>query len=182
MIATLVLALGTLGIFAVSWRSLRYPWSHGFFRFFAAEAVLGLVVLNTRYWFAHPGTPHQILSWLLLAVSAFLAIHGFYLLRRLGQAAPPAPGSPLYGFENTALLVTTGAYRYIRHPMYAAGLFLSWGAAVKDLSLPALGLALVATASFGATAKAEEAENLARFGAAYRHYMGHTRLFIPFVL
>jgi len=41
---------------------------------------------------------------------------------------------------------------------------------------------VVASASLLATAKAEEAENISRFGPAYRDYMARSRLFIPFVL
>jgi len=32
-----------------------------------------------------------------------------------------------------------------------------------------------------ATAKAEEVENVAYFGAAYRSHLQHTKMFIPFV-
>jgi len=182
MITALVLASGTLFLVAVSWRSLPHPRSHGFFRFFAFEAVLCLVVRNAPHWFDRLGAPRQLLASLLLTASFFLAIHGFYLLRRVGQPTPPSPGSPSLGLENTAFLVTVGAYRYIRHPLYAAVLLLAWGAALKGISLLTLGLALIATGALVLTAKTEEAENLVRFGAAYRAYMERTRLFIPFLL
>lgn len=53
---------GTVFFVAVSWRSLRHPASHGFFRFFAFEAILCLVVLNARVWFRRPFAPLQLLS------------------------------------------------------------------------------------------------------------------------
>ena len=166
---------------AVSWRSLRNPRSHGFPRFFAFEAVLCLVVWNAPHWFSRPAAPAQILSWILLTVSLVLAIHGFRLLRLVGRPAPPAPGSPIHHIENTTTLVTVGAYRYIRHPLYASVLFGTWGVVLKAPSPPSLALGLVASACLVATARAEEAENLIRFGDAYRQYMARTRRFIPFV-
>lgn len=185
MPSTLSLALlliGTLLLVGISWRSLRWPQSHGFFRFFAFESILCIIVLNAPFWFQRPFAPMQLLSWALLFVSLGLVVHGFHLLRHLGQPSEPEPGSPVFRVENTTVLVTTGAYRFIRHPLYASLLYLAWGAAFKSLTAVTLLLALVATVSLVATAKAEEVENLARFGDAYRDYMAHTRLFIPFVL
>jgi protein-S-isoprenylcysteine O-methyltransferase Ste14 len=182
VIAIVVVTLSTAFLVGVSWRSLRRPRSHGFFRFVAFEAILCLVVLNAPHWFDRAGTPRQVVSWLLLTASFFLAVHSFYVLRRLGEPAPPSPGSPLFRFENTAVLISVGPYRYIRHPLYAAGMLLAWGAALKTLSLLAVGLAVIATGFLLATAKAEEVENLVRFGTQYRQYMVRTRLFIPFVL
>ncbi len=180
-VSAAVLVLGTLVLVALSRRSFVRPRSHGFFRFFAFEAILWLVVLNAPAWFHHPAAPNQLASWALLGTSLLLAVHGFHLLRHLGRPAVLAPGSALYRFENTAELVTSGAYRYIRHPLYASALFATFGALLKDLSLPAAALGLMATVSLVATAKAEETENVLRFGDAYREYMARTWLFVPFV-
>lgn len=178
-----VLLAGTILLVAVSWRALRQPRSHGFFRFFAFEAILGLVVLNSPVWFHGPFEPVQLLSWALLVASLFLVAHGFSLLRRLGRPSTPDPGSPVFRVENTASLVTSGAYRFIRHPLYASLLYLAWGAALKSLTPVSLALGLVATVALVATAKVEEAENVRRFGDAYRDYMARTRwLFIPFLV
>jgi len=167
-----------VGIF---WRSLSRPRFHGFFRFFAFEAILGTMVLNVPVWFVRPFAPLQLLSWVLLILSAALAIHGYMMLTRLGRPSRPAPDSPMFQVESTTLLVTRGAYRYIRHPLNASLLCLAWGAAVKQLGTAPLILAVFATVFLFATAKCEEAENLARFGDAYRVYMARTKLFIPFL-
>ena len=42
-------------------------------------------------------------------------------------------------------------------------------------------LGVVAAGLLLATAKAEESEDIIRFGKAYREYMARTRVFIPFV-
>ncbi len=88
----------------------------------------------------------------------------------------------MFEWENTDKLVTTGIFRYIRHPMYSSLLFLAWGALLKSITIGTLILTGVATTALVATAKAEEAENLARFGTEYRNYMRRTRLFVPFLL
>ena len=80
------------------------------------------------------------------------------------------------------MLVTTGIYRYIRHPMYSSLLFLAWGALLKSVTEITLTLAGVATLALIVTAKVEETENLDRFGDEYRDYMRRTRLFVPFLL
>lgn len=174
--------LGAAGALVVSRRSLRHPASHGFARLVAFLAILALVPLNAPGWFAHPWSPRQLLSWALLCGSVYPALQGLLLLRRRGRPSTLDPGSDLLAFENTTSLVTEGIYRRIRHPMYASLLGLAWGVALKSLSLPSVVLALLASAALFATAVAEEAENVARFGAAYREYMAHTKRFVPFIL
>ncbi len=66
--------------------------------------------------------------------------------------------------------------------MYSSLLFLAWGALLKSVSLITLILAGVATLALALTAKAEEAENIARFGEEYRNYMRGTSRFVPFLL
>jgi protein-S-isoprenylcysteine O-methyltransferase Ste14 len=174
--------MGQLVIFAAisiflataSRSALRDPRSHGFYRFFAWEALAGLLVLNAPAWFRDPFSPLQIVSWMMLLISIVLAVHGFWMLIRAGRPV----GSP----ENTTALITSGAYRLIRHPLYSSLLWLGWGAFCKQPSPPSTLLTLVMTAFLVATAKVEEAELLGRFGAAYEEYRRRTRMFIPYVL
>jgi protein-S-isoprenylcysteine O-methyltransferase Ste14 len=175
-------AVGAAVVSALSWRSLRHPTSHGFFRFFAFLAVLGLLAVNITHWFERPWVPAQVASWTLLFASLVPAILGFRILRRRGRPTTPEAGCLLLGFENTSALVTSGIFRFIRHPLYASLICLAWGVALKSVSWLTAGLAVAATGFLVATAKAEEVENLARFGAAYREYMTHTRRFVPFIL
>ncbi len=180
-IAWLLAALAAAGALVVSRRSLLRPASHGFYRLFAFLAILALVALALPRWFERPLSGRQLLSWVLLVGAIHPAIRGLQLLRGRGRPAAPDPGTALLAFENTSILVTDGIYRRIRHPMYASLLALAWGVALKAPGLPALALALAASAALFATARAEEVENLARFGAGYRAYMARTRRFVPFL-
>ena len=100
-------------------------------------------------------------------------ILGVYLLRHAGK--------PTDALEATTQLVKSGIYRFIRHPLYASLLFLGWGIFFKSPSLLEGCLAAVSTAFLYATARADEAECLVKFGEDYAEYMKKTRMFIPYI-
>ncbi len=163
----------------VSRRSLRAPGSHGFYRFFAWEAIALQIIMNLPFWFDNPFSPLQIVSWALLVLSICLATGGFVRLRSAGGAVPARPGDPDFGFENTTQLVTEGVYRRIRHPLYSSLLFLAWGACLKHLSAEGLLASVFASLFLFFTAKIEEEENLRKFGAAYAAYRRTSGMFLP---
>jgi protein-S-isoprenylcysteine O-methyltransferase Ste14 len=176
-----VFLLATVGLVYVSRASLVVPRSHGFYRFFAWEAILALALLNVDAWFRDPFSWHQLLSWLLLIVSAFLVIHGVRLLKQQGKPDAQRDETPLVAFEKTTTLVAVGAYRYIRHPLYSSLLFLAWGIFFKDPAWLGSLLAMTATLFLVATARVEEAEDIRFFGPAYEEYVKQTKMFIPFL-
>lgn len=173
--------LGTGCLAYVSRASLAVLCSHGFYRFLAWEAILGLALLNIEIWFRDPFSWHQLISWLLLITSACLVIVGVRLLKQRGAPDAQRDDVPLVAFEKTTTLVTTGVYRWIRHPLYSSLLFLAWGVFFKAPSWLGGLLAAMATLALVATARVEEAENIHFFGQAYREYMKQTRMFIPFL-
>jgi protein-S-isoprenylcysteine O-methyltransferase Ste14 len=174
--------LGTACLAYLSRASLAAPRSHGFYRFFAWEAILGLALLNIEVWFRDPFSWHQLISWPLLVVSGLLVIVGARLLRQRGKPDAQRDDAHLVAFEKTTALVTTGTYRYIRHPLYSSLLFLAWGVFFKDPAWLGGLLALAATLFLIATARVEEAENLRFFGEEYREYMRRTKMFVPYLL
>lgn len=162
----------------ISRASLRDMRSHGFYRFFAWEAILALLLINIDYWLVDFFSWHQIIAWTLLLISLFMVIQGFSLLRK-GETDETRDDPALLGLEKTAQLVTAGVYRYIRHPLYSSLFFLAWGAFFKHPSWIALALAAVASIALSMTAKIEEAENIKYWGAEYQRYMERTKMFIP---
>ena len=170
----LIFIFGSAVILWFSWRPLRQPGSHGFYRFFAWEAILGLFALNVRDWFVNPLAWYQLISWILLFASLVPIIYGVVLLRTAGK--------PTDALEATTHLVTTGIYHYIRHPLYASLLYLAWGIFFKSPTLLDGLIAAVATAFLYATARADENECLVKFGAEYTGYMRQTKMFVPFVI
>ncbi len=182
MLRTAIFLVASVAIVRLSWRSLRNPRSHGFYRFFAFELLSALVLLNAPLCFRDPLSARQLVSFSLGALSIGLAMEGFRLLRLIGKPAPTAARGANIGFENTTTLVAVGAYRFIRHPLYASLLALAWCAYLKDPSAAAgILLALGASGFLIATAVAEERENLEAFGAPYAAYSARTRRFVPFL-
>lgn len=178
----LAFAAGTALLVWLSRKPLSTPGRHGFYRFFAWEAILGLVVLNHKEWGEQPFSPHQIASWVLMLTSIFLVISAVRLLKGKGQANTERDDTALYEFEKTTQLVTSGIFRTIRHPMYSSLMALAWGAYCQNPSWPGAAIAGFASVCLLLTAKADEAECLAYFGEPYAAYMKTTRRFIPYLI
>ena len=179
LIAFIVLSAGLI---YVSRASLRAPGSHGFYRFFAWEFILALILLNLNVWFRDPFSWHQLISWFLLFVSFVPLGFGVHALTTRGKAVQRREDDAhLLAFEKTSELVTTGIYRYIRHPLYSSLLLLAWGVFLKSLTWPNVLLVLAATLSLILTAKADEVECIRFFGPEYQAYMKRTRMLVPFL-
>ena len=166
----------------ISRGAMTRPRSHGFYRFFAWECILGLIWINLPVWGADPRALPQRVAMVLFMASVWLPVHAFRLLRRDGHPGEARQDEALIGFEKTTTLVTAGAFRYIRHPMYTALICLAWGIFLQQFTWLGLALVLAATVLLFVTALREEQECLAHFGQAYRDYMRRTRRFLPFLL
>lgn len=173
--------LGTGVILWVSWPSLRKPWSRGFYRTFVFESILVMFLLAVDSWFVDPLNLRQIISWILLIVSAVMIVEGVRMFYTRGKISRERRDPTLVGIEKTTELVTTGIYRFIRHPFYSSLLFFAWGIFLKDVSFTAIVLTVMVTVLIIIIAKMEEIENLQYFGDQYRDYMQNTRKFIPFL-
>jgi protein-S-isoprenylcysteine O-methyltransferase Ste14 len=180
-IKLMIFVLATLGIVWVSRSSLRDFRSHGFYRFFAWEFVLALVLLNLDAWFYQPLGWNQIISWIFLSTSIFMVVFGMILLRKIGKPDSNRYDPALIGLEKTTELVTIGVYRYIRHPLYSSLFFLAWGAFFKGPSWVGAIFGAVAAVFLTITARIEEIENIRFFGEGYKTYMKKTRMFVPFL-
>ncbi len=182
MFPWIIFAAASLPIIIISWKSLRHPRSHGFYRFFAWEAILALFLLNVRYWFYKPFSWNQLIAWILLIVCLIPLAFGVHSLRTRGKPTAQRESDPsLLAFEKTTALVTSGIYHYIRHPLYSSLFLLTWGIFFKLPSLLGIALAIIATVFLISTAKADEAECTSFFGAEYTEYMKSTKMFVPYV-
>lgn len=169
------LITGTLLIILFSWSfSIKHKRYHGIPRFFAFESIYLLVLLNINGWFHDPFSLNQIISWILLILSAYSGLAGYFLLKRKGKSSQ--------NFENTTVLVKSGVYSLIRHPLYFSLFLLGTGVMMKDPDPPALILGGINLIAVWFTALTEEKEMIDRFGEPYREYMKETRMFIPFIL
>jgi protein-S-isoprenylcysteine O-methyltransferase Ste14 len=78
-------------------------------------------------------------------------------------------------------LVTSGPYRFVRHPIYS-GLILGMVGTALATNLLGLIIAVVLVAYFYYSASVEEKNLIATFPAAYPAYRTATKMLIPFVL
>ena len=183
IVRILVFLVVTVILAYISRASLSNPRSHGFYRFFAWEFILALLILNIVFWFVEPFSWHQLISWFLLILCIIPLAFGIRSLEEQGKPVQHREGEPqLLAFEKTSVLVTTGIFRYIRHPLYSSLLFLTWGIFFKAPGWLGILLAVMATVFLWITAKIDEAECIRYFGDAYKTYMHRTRMFVPFVI
>jgi protein-S-isoprenylcysteine O-methyltransferase Ste14 len=170
-----VMFAGTVFIVLFSWfLSIKYRRYHGIARFFAFESVFILVLLNLKVWLINPFCLLQIVSWILMTISAYIAVAGYLLLKN--------KGNPDSNFENTSLLVKSGLYGYIRHPLYLSVFLFGTGVMLKDTGSLQVFLGLINMIAVYLTARIEEKEMIMKFGDEYTEYKSETRMFIPFVI
>jgi protein-S-isoprenylcysteine O-methyltransferase Ste14 len=182
LLRLVIFIIASAAIYHISRPSLRSHRPHGFYRFFAWEAVLALVLLNLNIRAYRPSSAHHAMAIVCLILSGLLGVHGFRMLSREGRPDDQRADPTLMRIEKTTVLVTTGAYRHTRHPLYTSFLLLTWGSYLFIPSLQAGLLAMVTTLIVIKAARVEEKENLLYFGTAYKEYVKRTKMFIPFIL
>jgi len=171
----IVLASGTVILVFLSWLiSIRDKRYHGIARFFSFESIFILFLLNWRLWFRDPLSWNQIIAWILLFLSIYPVVAGYLLLKRKGKSEK--------SLENTTILIKSGIYHYIRHPLYCSLLLLGTGIMFKDPGTLQLIAGAVNIIALFFTAKIEEKEMQVRFGDQYVDYMKETKMFIPYIV
>lgn len=183
---TIIFITATLVFAFISRNSLLKPglngYAHGFYRFVAWECMLGLYVLNMHAWYTDFYSPRQLVTGALFFMSLLLVFSALFMLHWSGKRDTKRNEVPMLAFEKTTSLVTSGIYRFIRHPMYTSLLLFCWGLYLKLPSLTGSLLAIGASIALVATSRVEEKENLNYFGDAYREYMKRSKMFLPFIL
>ena len=173
-----------LAFCTITWLSrkpLRQPGSHGFYRFFAWQGILALFAFHHPSWAENSLSSQPLVSAVLMASSIALVISGWLELKRQGRATIDRRDETLFDFEKTTVLVSSGIFRFIRHPMYASLLFLAWGAFWQRPTTPGILVLVFTTISLLLTAHADERECLAYFGDAYTAYRQRTWAFVPWM-
>lgn len=79
--------------------------------------------------------------------------------------------------ETPQKLVVKGLYRWVRHPLYTAGLVFIWLTPTMTINILALVLGLSAYLVIGAYI--EERKLLVEYGEAYQHYRNCTPMLFP---
>jgi protein-S-isoprenylcysteine O-methyltransferase Ste14 len=110
----------------------------------------------------------QLVALALLAVG--LVQTGAWSFLGLRQLVESPEGTP-------PVLVVQGLYRWVRHPLYSAGLLFIWLSPVMSMNLLALNIGLTLYILAGATL--EERKLVQVFGQTYVEYRKHTPMLVP---
>ena len=134
-----------------------------------------LVYLLNPGWMAWSkiGLPDSV-RWLGVGIGVLCVAMIYWLFSSIGNSISPTSAT-----RKQHTLVTSGPYRWVRHPLYTVGssLFVAFGMMADNWFIATLGvLAFVAMAS--RTPK-EEANLIEKFGDEYREYMKHTGRYLP---
>jgi len=142
----------------------------------AQFALFALVGFGPRSW---PGWPLIPGGWIARAAGIALLAAGFAMMLagivKVGSKITPLP-RPAEG----AVLVETGPYRIVRHPMYAGAILMALGWALLARGLLTLGWAVILFAFFDLKTRREERWLGERF-PAYAAYRRCVRKLIPFI-
>jgi protein-S-isoprenylcysteine O-methyltransferase Ste14 len=172
----------SLPLLTLSRRTLFSLKNHGLYRLVVFECILWLAIQNYRYLLVEEFDLQQLISSAFMIASLVLVLSAVFEMRRKGRASKQRHDRTLLNFEKTTVLIESGIFKHVRHPMYSSLLFLAWGILLRHIEAMALMVALVATCSGVFAAWIEEKENIAYFGEKYRHYMLKTKRFIPCVI
>ena len=128
-----------------------------------------------------------ILDSFILHRSTFLADHIPLVFRLIFLGAALAAAFYLFksghvvvsGEQRPTTMVSSGAFRYVRHPLYLGSILIYLGFTVSTASLFCLGLLVAIVVFYNYIAAYEEKLLLVKFGDAYVAYKKNTGKWAP---
>jgi len=123
----------------------------------------------------------------LIQKTTFLSEHVPLYVRLVIMALSPIAAACLFKSghgvvsddSRPAGVVSTGAFRYVRHPLYLAGILFYPGLAVSTASLFSLALLAMIFIFYNHIASFEERLLLEKFGESYETYKKKTGRWVP---
>ena len=85
------------------------------------------------------------------------------------------------GEQRPTTVVSSGAFRYVRHPLYLGSILIYFGFSVSTASLFCLGLLVVIAGFYNFIAGYEEKLLEVKFGEAYVAYQQNTGKWVPYL-
>jgi len=134
-----------------------------------------LVYLINPAWMAWSriGLPDWT-RWLGVGIGILCVLGIYWLFSSIGSGITPTSAT-----RKEHKLVTSGPYRWVRHPLYTVGssMFISFGMMADNWFIAALGV--LAFIGMAIRTPKEEANLIEKFGDEYRAYMRRTGRFLP---
>ena len=131
-----------------------------------------LINPNAMNW-SKIGLPESI-RWLGVGIGILCVLGIYWLFSSIGRGITPTSAT-----RQQHQLVTSGPYRWVRHPLYTVGssLFISFGMMADNWFIAALGI--LAFIGMAVRTPKEEANLIEKFGDEYREYMKRTGRYLP---
>jgi protein-S-isoprenylcysteine O-methyltransferase Ste14 len=136
-----------------------------------ATAALPVAMAGLFLWHSLFAARPGLVAVQVLAVILVVWARLTFGVRSLHYAANPTDGG----------LVTSGPYRFVRHPIYAAVLCFVWAGIASRTTLPGVGLGVLVSAALAVRIVAEERLVTARY-PEYVAYAARTKRIIPFLV
>jgi len=134
-----------------------------------------LVYLINPAWMAWSkiGLPDWV-RWLGVLIGVLCTFGVYWLFSSIGSGITPTSGT-----RKEHQLVTSGPYRWVRHPLYTVGssMFIAFGMMADNWFIALLGI--LAFIGMAIRTPKEEANLIEKFGDEYRQYMKRTGRFLP---
>ena len=134
-----------------------------------------LVYLINPAWmnWSKIGLPESV-RWLGVGFGILCVLGIYWLFSSIGSGISPTSAT-----RQEHQLVTSGPYRWIRHPLYTVGssLFIAFGMMSDNWFIALLGI--LAFIGMAIRTPKEEANLIEKFGDEYRDYMKRTGRFFP---
>ena len=122
-----------------------------------------LIVLGQMIWGGGDVPQLAYAGYALFIPAAILVISSFVSLKHKGK--------PESGWEPTTVLIDSGVFGIVRHPLYLGAAIFTLGLLFLLQSIPSAILGSVAIFSFWMASKKEDAFNIGKFGDGYNEYM-----------
>jgi protein-S-isoprenylcysteine O-methyltransferase Ste14 len=134
-----------------------------------------LAYLINPHWMAWSkiGLPEWT-RWLGVVIGILCVIGIYWLFSSIGSGITPTSAT-----RKQHALVTSGPYRWVRHPLYTVGssLFVAFGMMADNWFIAGLGILVFIL--MAVRTPREEANLIEKFGDEYREYMKRTGRFFP---
>ncbi len=119
------------------------------------------------------GLPEWV-RWLGVVIGAFSVIGIYWLFSSIGSGITATSAT-----RQKHQLVTSGPYRWVRHPLYtiASSMFIGFGMMADNWFIALMGI--LAFVGMAIRTPKEEANLIEKFGDEYREYMTRTGRFLP---
>jgi protein-S-isoprenylcysteine O-methyltransferase Ste14 len=116
----------------------------------------------------------ESIRWVGVAIGIVCVVGIYWLFNSIGNNISPTSAT-----RKEHQLVTSGPYRYVRHPLYtiAASMFISFGMAADNWFIISMGV--LAFIVMAIRSSKEESNLIIKFGDEYREYMNRTGRFLP---